>query len=187
MEEANFDWVQIVAERKIKEAIEAGEFDNVPGMGEPLDLSVDPFTPAHERLANKLLRKNNALPEWMQLEKDIRQEKAVLGPTRERGLHAVRVARSEASRERAAMRLRTDYRERVRMLNTMVLKYCFIAPAGVQQPFTPHNVPAEMAALEEAITQAAREGASATAIESGAPQAATASSRRRLQLVRGRR
>ena len=31
--EPNLDWTQIIAERKIREAIDAGEFDNLPGRG----------------------------------------------------------------------------------------------------------------------------------------------------------
>jgi hypothetical protein len=36
--EGNLDWTYTVAERKIQEAMEAGEFDNLPGKGQPLDL-----------------------------------------------------------------------------------------------------------------------------------------------------
>lgn len=163
MSEPNLDWTQIVAEKKIQEAIEAGEFENVPGMGEPVDLSVDPFTPAHLRIANKILKNARALPEWLQLEKDIQRETAALGPSRERGLNAVRFAKNAPSRERAATRLRIDYRDRVDAVNTLILKYCFIAPASAQRPFAPYNLKREMALLDEAIANAAAVAAVNTA------------------------
>jgi hypothetical protein len=149
--EPNLDWTQIVAERKIKEAIEAGEFDNVPGMGEPVDLSVDPFTPAHLRIANKVLKNARALPEWLQLEKEIQQESDAVPTGRERGLMAIRIARNAASRDRAVAKLRADHYERMDMLNTLILKYCFVAPVSAQRPFSSFNIKREMASLEEDI------------------------------------
>ena len=41
----NPDWMAGIAERKIQDAIEDGLFDNLPGRGQPLDLSVNPFEP----------------------------------------------------------------------------------------------------------------------------------------------
>jgi hypothetical protein len=37
--------IQIVAENKIKAAIEAGEFDNLPGFGKPSPLIDEPYDP----------------------------------------------------------------------------------------------------------------------------------------------
>jgi hypothetical protein len=37
--------IQIVAENKIKAAIEAGEFDNLPGFGKPSALIDEPYDP----------------------------------------------------------------------------------------------------------------------------------------------
>jgi len=154
MSEPNLDWTQIVAERKIKEAIDAGEFDNVPGMGEPVDLTVDPFTPVHQRIAHKILKNARALPEWLQLEKDIQRETAAVGPLRERGLNAIRFAKNAPSRERAATRLRLEHKERMDVVNTLILKYAFVAPAAAQLPFTSFPIKQEMALLEEAIAAA---------------------------------
>ncbi|MES2461825.1 MAG: DUF1992 domain-containing protein [Armatimonadota bacterium] len=149
--EPNLEWTQIVAERKIKEAIDAGEFDNVPGMGEPVDLTVDPFTPVHLRIANKVLKNARALPEWLQLEKEIQQETLAVPAGRERGLKAILFAKNAASRERAVEKLRGDHHERMDTLNTLILKYNFVAPVTAQQPFRSFNIKREMVTLEEDI------------------------------------
>ncbi len=49
--------LEIIAERKIEEAIERGEFDDLPGAGQPLDLEdLDPSLPEELRLAYRILR-----------------------------------------------------------------------------------------------------------------------------------
>src|SRR2546421_7385731 len=65
--------IERVSERKIQEAIEAGALDNLPGMGKPLDLDDDPLTPPHLRLANRILKNANVLPDWVQVDVDVRR------------------------------------------------------------------------------------------------------------------
>lgn len=49
--------LEIIAERKIEEAIERGEFDDLPGAGHPLDLDdLDPSLPEELRLAYRILK-----------------------------------------------------------------------------------------------------------------------------------
>lgn len=64
-----------VAERRIQEAMKAGEFDNLPGQGRPLDLSDDnPFVPADMRVAFKALANSNYVPDWMLLAQQIEHD-----------------------------------------------------------------------------------------------------------------
>lgn len=49
----------------IRKAMEAGEFDNLPGQGQPLDLGIDPNTPADMQLAYKIMKQNNIAPDWI--------------------------------------------------------------------------------------------------------------------------
>src|SRR3954451_5998351 len=61
-----------IAERRIKEAIDAGEFDNLAGMGQPLkDLEDNPFVPADLRAAFKVLSNSGYAPDWMVLSQQI--------------------------------------------------------------------------------------------------------------------
>lgn len=49
--------LEIIAERRIEEAIERGEFDDLPGTGLPLDLDdLDPSLPEELRLAYRILK-----------------------------------------------------------------------------------------------------------------------------------
>lgn len=49
----------------IRKAMEAGEFDHLPGEGQPLDLGIDPYAPADMQLAYKLLKQNDLAPDWI--------------------------------------------------------------------------------------------------------------------------
>jgi DnaJ homolog subfamily C member 28 len=58
------EWHSLVMER-IEEAIERGDFDNLPGKGKPLDLRQNPNEPAEMRMANRLLKNNELAPAWI--------------------------------------------------------------------------------------------------------------------------
>ena len=62
---------EIVAERRIQEAIERGEFDNNPLAGKPLPLDgLDNVSP-ELRMAIKIMRNAGVLPEELELRKQI--------------------------------------------------------------------------------------------------------------------
>jgi hypothetical protein len=67
-----------VIEIRIKEAQERGEFDNLPGQGEPLHMEDDSRIPEDLRLAHKILRNANCLPPEIELKKEIRQMEDML-------------------------------------------------------------------------------------------------------------
>jgi len=58
-----------IAERKIREAIEAGQFDNLPNKGKPIALDVDPDPSLW--MAHHLLRVNGFAPAWIEESKEI--------------------------------------------------------------------------------------------------------------------
>lgn len=72
-----FGYLKIV-EQRIKEALEKGEFDDLPGQGEPLDLEDDRCIPEDLRLAYKILKNANCLPPELELKKEIRQMEDML-------------------------------------------------------------------------------------------------------------
>jgi len=55
-----------IAERKIREAIEAGEFDNLPCKGKPIVLDRHPFEDPAQWMAHHLLRVNGFAPPWIE-------------------------------------------------------------------------------------------------------------------------
>ncbi len=63
---------------QIKEAIERGEFKDLPGKGEPLKLDTNPLLTPQARMAHRLLKENGFGPRWIELEKEIKQEKTQL-------------------------------------------------------------------------------------------------------------
>ena len=63
---------------QIEEAMERGEFRDLPGEGKPLKLDTNPFLTPQARMANRLLKENGFAPRWIELKKEIGQEKAQL-------------------------------------------------------------------------------------------------------------
>jgi TusA-related sulfurtransferase len=72
-----FGYLKIV-EQRIKEALERGEFDNLPGQGEPLPLEDDSNVPEDLRLAYRILKNADCLPPELELKKEIRQMEDML-------------------------------------------------------------------------------------------------------------
>ncbi len=59
-----------LAEERIREAMEQGEFDNLRGVGKPLRRIDDDFA-GDDRLGLHVLRENGFLPEWLELRKQV--------------------------------------------------------------------------------------------------------------------
>jgi uncharacterized protein YutE (UPF0331/DUF86 family) len=59
------------ADEKIKEAMAMGEFDNLAGKGQPLDLDAYFATPEHLRMGYSILKSADIIPEEMELLKQI--------------------------------------------------------------------------------------------------------------------
>jgi hypothetical protein len=58
--------LELLAERKIEEAIARGEFDGLPGAGRPLELEDDPLVPEELRAAYRILKNAGYLPPEVQ-------------------------------------------------------------------------------------------------------------------------
>ena len=54
--------LDLIAERKIAEAIARGELDNLPGRGRPLDFGDDALVPAELRMAWRILKNAGFVP-----------------------------------------------------------------------------------------------------------------------------
>ena len=64
---------ELLAERKIAEAVSRGELDDLPGAGKPLALDDDALIPEDLRLAYRILRNAGFLPPEAQHLKEIAQ------------------------------------------------------------------------------------------------------------------
>lgn len=69
---------QKIVEKRIKEAQERGEFNNLPGHGKPIKIEDDSHIPEDLRLAYKILKNADCLPPEVQLKKEIRQMEDML-------------------------------------------------------------------------------------------------------------
>jgi DnaJ homologue, subfamily C, member 28, conserved domain len=67
-----------IVEERIREAQENGEFDNLPGRGEPLPLDDNSHIPEDLRIAYKILKNADCLPPEVQEKKEIRQMEDLL-------------------------------------------------------------------------------------------------------------
>lgn len=65
------DFLAKIAEQRIREAMERGEFDNLPCHGKPVKLDELTGVPEHLRMGYKILKNAGVLPEEMQLKKAI--------------------------------------------------------------------------------------------------------------------
>ncbi|WP_309684483.1 DnaJ family domain-containing protein [Armatimonas sp.] len=140
------DWMRIVGERKIKEAMDAGVFDDNPLKGQPLNYDEDMGLPPEQRVVKKILKNAGALPQWMQLEVDIKREREATVKQKERALKLLAKAPLE-SRERVKARLKSELKESMSLVNTMILQYNMVCPAGYARPFAPFGIQKEMEQL----------------------------------------
>ena len=60
-----------IAERRIQEAIEDGEFDNLSGCGKPINLEDDLLVPEDLRMAYKILKNAGCIPPELELRNEI--------------------------------------------------------------------------------------------------------------------
>lgn len=72
-----------LAEERIREAMERGEFDNLPGAGRPLVLDDDSMVPADLRVAYRILKNAGCIPPELEMRKEIITLKGLLRAARE--------------------------------------------------------------------------------------------------------
>ncbi|SFG66406.1 protein of unknown function [Halobacillus alkaliphilus] len=67
-----------IIEEKIKQSLERGDFEDLPGKGKPLPKDDLAYVPAELRNGYRILKNANMLPEEMQLKKEIVQLEELL-------------------------------------------------------------------------------------------------------------
>jgi DnaJ homologue, subfamily C, member 28, conserved domain len=86
-----------VTERMIREAHEAGDFDDLPGRGRRLDIDDDPRE-GEMGLAFHILRTNDAVPPWIAADRETRRCAEVVEQVLEDAAHAARSGRIPRAR-----------------------------------------------------------------------------------------
>lgn len=77
--------IALIAEKKIKAAIDNGEFDGLPGHGKPLAWEDFSEIPEHLRVGFKILKNAGVLPVEMELRKELAALREKLETCREAG------------------------------------------------------------------------------------------------------
>lgn len=122
--------LESLTEKKLREAIENGEFDDLPGKGEPIDLRENPFEDPDLRVVHRLLRNAGFAPAWIEERKDIDAELAAAQRILSRSWELFGKggkAESETEWERSMK----EFREKAVELYQRVKIYNLKAPAAV--------------------------------------------------------
>jgi len=110
--ESEVDWVALVAEARIEEAMKEGRFDNLPGRGKPLQLKEYPFVPARLRVPYKILHDAGLAPAWIQRSQTLAELEERIGQVMEE--HLAWLAREREAQERLAAQGTASSREQAR-------------------------------------------------------------------------
>lgn len=109
-----------MAERRILEAQERGEFDDLPGSGAPLALDDDALVPEDLRVAHRLLKNAGFVPPELAVYGEIRELEQLLQAADEDGERKHLLARinflltrTAAGRRRGHLQVEEDYFERM--------------------------------------------------------------------------
>lgn len=119
-------------ERRIQEAMENGEFDNLRGRGKPLAFNTNPYLDRSQELAFGLLQNNGMAPDWIERDKEIRQE---LAATREKLRLAWEYYQANPTSETAWEAAVTRFTETLVKLNHKIDCFNLIAPIPTNQRF----------------------------------------------------
>lgn len=107
-------------DEQIKDAIRKGQFDDLPGAGKPLKLDDEAYTPEHLRMAYKILRENDLVPDWMAQGRELDAAREKLLEDVRRFVHAQPGSAGLVALHKAA-----------KLYNRQVLSYNLKVPKGV--------------------------------------------------------
>jgi hypothetical protein len=122
--------LEFLTEKKLREAITNGEFDDLPGKGEPIDLRENPFEDPDLRVVHRLLRNAGFAPAWIEERKDIDAELEAAQRTLLRSWEMFGEG-GKAPAEAEWERCMKEFLEKAVELNRRVRIYNLKAPAAV--------------------------------------------------------
>jgi DnaJ family protein C protein 28 len=135
------DWETLI-ERKIREAMEAGQFDNLPYQGEPLPDDDNPYA-GDKALAFHVLKGQGYAPPWIEADKEVR----ALMERRDALLERAAAGAAPSSIVRA--RGRAEFEDLVVRINAAIARVNAEAPSD-RQHRRPLDAVAELARYDEA-------------------------------------
>ena len=122
------DRYERLVDKLIRESMERGEFDDLAGAGEPIDLNENPFVPPDMRTVNRLMRNAGFAPAWIEERKDI---DAAFVEAKAKLVRASEIYSREGDLNKSPEWARAvrEFRETVAELNRRIKFYNLKAPA----------------------------------------------------------
>ena len=109
-----------IVERRIREAQERGEFENLPGSGAPLALDDDPLVPEDLRVAYRLLKNAGFIPPELSACGEIRELEQLIqaADTDDDRRHLLArlnflLTRTSVGKRRGSLQVEAEYFERI--------------------------------------------------------------------------
>jgi DnaJ family protein C protein 28 len=119
------DKYEPLIDRMIRESMDRGEFDDLPGSGQPIDLSENPYEKPELRSVHRLLKNAGFAPAWIEERKDIDAEFQRLYAIVQRA-HSLYDSKAGDVRWQRALK---EFREHIEELNQRIRLYNLKAPA----------------------------------------------------------
>ncbi|MCA1669750.1 MAG: DUF1992 domain-containing protein [Thermomicrobia bacterium] len=130
----------------MRDAQQKGAFDDLAGKGKSLDFNDDETAFEGDlKMAHHILKNADALPFWIELDKEIRARQEYCRAL----LEQIRAAASPAIRRKGI----ADYRAEAKAINDHILHFNCICPAPHILAKAPINVDANIAALSGLRTE----------------------------------
>ncbi|XP_053987694.1 dnaJ homolog subfamily C member 28 [Hylaeus volcanicus] len=127
-----------LVEDLIQEAMNKGEFKNLPGMGKPLKentITRNPYVDFVTYKLNEVLIENGFTPEWIQLSKEIREETENLRKQLKQARNEVGPLPLSCADEASWKNIVQDFRSTTKRVNNKIDKYNLLVPILQKQMF----------------------------------------------------
>ena len=109
----------------IREAMERGDFDNLPGKGKPLDLREDPLLDPITAIVNRIVRENGCSHPLLEARKVIEADAEECRAELARAWRARQLSADESAWQRAV----DSFRQRVKQINRDIRLFNLKAPS----------------------------------------------------------
>jgi hypothetical protein len=124
----------------LEEAQNEGQFNNLRGTGQPLKFEDETHIPPELRMAHRLLKEHDLVPEWIMLKQEIETARVKLRDRIERGWQSYQRALAAADRFDQRQEAETNwrqsqgrYQQAADKLNSEILRYNLKVPPGIPQ------------------------------------------------------
>ncbi|MBA0838199.1 hypothetical protein Goarm_010278 [Gossypium armourianum] len=117
-----------VVEQRIWHSMEEGQFENLAGKGKPLNLNTNPHADPAEDTLYRILSKNGCAPEWVELNKEIRNKVSEWRVA----LKKAWTSKCNGNDEEKWIERCESLKKQLRDINDKVFRYNLIVPFGLQ-------------------------------------------------------